>query len=188
MLRENESYSGHGDDKIINFSWKLWRRNFLSVKLKNFKVLNWAWVEVTADTHRSQGQTQRRRQEHPKAPKLWFSKKMATLKCVLFVLLLFYKRYSLHDSLTSHLWPPLFLARCILFTGLSLVSACTLPLIRALRVYSANWQHQWRDTGGTVRHIDGESAISHKNLPDCHRILKWHVTPTPTLNPHVPLW
>ena len=50
----------------------------------------------------------------------------------------------LNDSFTAHLGLPLFLARCILLTGLSLIPA------RALRLDSPDWQLQWRDTGGTV--------------------------------------
>ena len=56
----------------------------------------------------------------------------------------------LNDSFTAHSKLPFVLARCILLTGLSLIPACTSPLIRALRFDSTDWQLQWRDTGGTV--------------------------------------
>ena len=61
--------------------------------------------------------------------------------CVIAVL----KFYVLQDSFTAHLQLPLFLARHILLTGLSQVSACTSPLIRTLRTDSADLQHQCND-------------------------------------------
>ena len=42
--------------------------------------MNSIFVKVADDTIRSQGYLQRRCQEHPKEPKWWFSKDMATLK------------------------------------------------------------------------------------------------------------
>ena len=57
---------------------------------------------------------------------------------------------SLHFTAAAQLRLPLFLPSRLLSTGLSLVSACTSPLIRVLRVDSADRQPQWRDTGGTV--------------------------------------
>ena len=54
----------------------------------------------------------------------------------------------------------LFLPSCILLTGLTLVSACRSPLIWALRVHSADWQHQGRDTGGIVRTLEGTARYA----------------------------
>ena len=59
----------------------------------------------------------------------------------------------LNDSFTAHLGLPFILVRHILLTGLSLIPACTSPLIRALRFDSPDWQHQWRDKGGTVHYV-----------------------------------
>ena len=61
-------------------------------------------------------QSKSRRHKHPKEPKLWCSKKMATLKGVWFVLLMFYKHYPLQDNFTAHLQLPLFIALCILLS------------------------------------------------------------------------
>ena len=69
-------------------------------------------------------QPQRRRPKHSKKPKWWFSKMM---KCVKFTLLLFKKQHSLNNNSIGPLWLPLFLARLILLTGLSLVSASLAP-------------------------------------------------------------
>ena len=75
---------------------------------------------------------------------------------------------SLHNSFTAHLGLPFFLSKCILLTGPSLVSACTSPLILALRVDSPDRQLQWRDSGGTVAsmcpwHLKPLSPRCHKN-------------------------
>ena len=68
---------------------------------------------------------------------------------------------SLNYSFTAHLGLPFFLARCILLTGLRLISACTSPLIRALRFDSPDWQPQWRDSGGTVNQTNKGQAEDH---------------------------
>ena len=50
-------------------SFKIFEKEFLSVKLNNFNVLNSTYVKVADDTIISQGYLQRRRQEHPREPK-----------------------------------------------------------------------------------------------------------------------
>ena len=149
-LPENESYSGHGGDHTSNLSWNLWGRNFSFAKQNNYKVLNSTCVKVTADANWSQELPQGRHQEHPERPKWWFLIEMASLKkifCRIFATVLM---NFLNDCFTAHPGLPFFLVRHILLTGLSLIPACTSPLIRALRFDSPDWQLQWRDKGGTV--------------------------------------
>ena len=47
---------------------------FSPENLKRFKVLNSTYVMLTADTHKSQGQPQRRREENPREPKWSFQR------------------------------------------------------------------------------------------------------------------
>ena len=77
----------------------------------------------------------------------------------------------LNDSFSSYLGLPFFLARCILLTGLSLIPACTSPLIQALRFDSPECQLQCRDTGGTVR-VNKTYQIFHKK---CYSTLSHHI-------------
>ena len=144
-LPENESYSGQGDDQTCNFPWNLWRKKFNFFKTEYFKVFNSTCVRVAADTIRSQIYPHRKRQEHPKDPIFFFW--MKQVFCRIFDIVLM---NSLHNSFTAHLGLPLFLARCILSTRLSLIPACTSPLFLALRFDSPDQQLQWREIGGTV--------------------------------------
>ena len=115
------------------------------VKQNNFKVLNSTCVKVTADTNRSQEELLGRCQGTSQKAEMGIFNEDAF--CRIFGTVL---KNSLNDSFTEHLGLPVFLARCILFTGLSLIPNCTSPLIRALIFDSPDWQLQWRDTGGTV--------------------------------------
>ena len=70
---------------------------------------------------------------------------------------------SQNYSFTAHLGLTFFLARCILLTGLSLIPACTSPLIRALRFDSPDWQLQRRDTWVTVCRLNMTVLLQSEN-------------------------
>ena len=113
--------------------------------------MNSTRVKVAADTFRSQGYIQRRRQAHPKEAKWWFLIEMATVtKSFLFRIFRTVFMNYLYNSFIAQHKLPLFIARCIVLTSLSLIPACKSPLNRALRFDSSDQQLQWQDAGGRV--------------------------------------
>ena len=95
----------------------------------------------------------------------------------------------LNDRFTAYLGLPFFLTRCKLMTGLSLIPACTSPLIRALRFDSPDWQLQWWDTDGTVLK---KLSINHYSyffsFPDICFAFCIHFFPPFDLSPLQRLW